>query len=172
MRKIRYVVAISLDGYIAGPNDEADWIPLDPEVNFGELWAQFDTLLMGRRTYEAAIARLGKKSIQGMKTFVVSRTLQQIDHPNVTMLSQLSPDWIQTLRKQSGKDIWLMGGGKLFRQLLEMREVDTVEVSIVPVLLGGGVALLPPPAQQTKLKLSSHKVYRSGLVSLIYNVQH
>ena len=61
MRKIRYSVAMSLDGYIAGPNGEADWIVIDPEFNFGELWAQFDTLLMGRRTYEAAIARLGKR---------------------------------------------------------------------------------------------------------------
>jgi dihydrofolate reductase len=172
MRKIRYGVAMSLDGYIAGPNGEADWIVSDPEFNFGELWAQFDTLLMGRRTYEAAIARLGKSAIQGRKIVVVSRTLQQADHPETTILSELTHERIQALRTQSGKDIWLMGGGEIFRLLLEMHEVDTVEVSIVPVLLGGGVALLPPPAQQTKLKLSSHKVYRSGQVSLIYDVQY
>jgi dihydrofolate reductase len=172
MRKIRYGVAMSLDGYIAGPNGEADWIVSDPEFNFGELWAQFDTLLMGRRTYEAAIARLGKSAMQGRKIVVVSRTLQQADHPETTILSELTHERIQALRTQSGKDIWLMGGGEIFRLLLEMHEVDTVEVSIVPVLLGGGVALLPPPAQQTKLKLSSHKVYRSGQVSLIYDVQH
>jgi dihydrofolate reductase len=172
MRKIRYGVAMSLDGYIAGPNGEADWIVSDPEFNFGELWAQFDTLLMGRRTYEAAIARLGKSAIQERKIVVISRTLQQADHPETTILSELTHERIQALRTQSGKDIWLMGGGEIFRLLLEMHEVDTVEVSIVPVLLGGGVALLPPPAQQTKLKLSSHKVYRSGQVSLIYDVQY
>ncbi len=88
MRKIRYSVAMSLDGYIAGPNGEADWIVIDPDVNFAELWAQFDTLLMGRRTYEAAIARLGKASFQTMKTFVVSRTLSQADHREVTILSR------------------------------------------------------------------------------------
>ena len=66
----------------------------------------------------------------------------------------------------------LFGGGELFRFLLEMRQVDTVEVSIMPVLLGGGVTLLPPPAQQAKLKLSGHKVYRSGIVSLVYEVQN
>jgi hypothetical protein len=100
MRKIRYAVAMSLDGYIAGPNDEADWIPLDPEVNFGELWAQFDTLLMGRRTYEAAIARLGKWSMQGLKTFVVSRTLRQADHPDVTILSELGRDCLAQTERQ------------------------------------------------------------------------
>jgi dihydrofolate reductase len=171
MRKIRYSVAMSLDGYIAGPKGEADWIVIDPEFNFTELWAQFDTLLMGRRTYEAAKARLGKASMQAMKTIVVSRTLQQTDHPEAIILSELNRNWVQVLRAQSGKDIWLMGGGEMFRLLLEMHVVDTVEVSIVPVLLGGGVALLPPSVRQTRLTLSSHKIYPSGLVSLIYEVQ-
>jgi dihydrofolate reductase len=172
MRKIRYGVAMSLDGYIAGPNGEADWIVSDPEFNFDELWAQFDTLLMGRRTYEATIARLGKSAMQGRKIVVISRTLQQADHPEATILSELTNERIQALRAQAGRDIWLMGGGEIFRLLLEMHEVDTVEVSIVPILLGGGIALLPHPAQETKLKLSSHKVYRSGQVSLIYDVQY
>ena len=172
MRKIRYGVAMSLDGYIAGPNGEADWILIDSEFSFAELWAQFDTLLMGRRTYEAATARLGEASFEGRKTLVVSRTLRQADHPRVTILSELSRDWLKALCAQSGKDIWLMGGGKLFRLLLEMGAVDTVELSVIPILLGGGVPLLPHPAQQTKLTLSGHKIYRSGLVSLIYDVQH
>jgi len=171
MRKIRYSVAMSLDGYIAGPNGEADWIVADPEFDFAGLWAQFDTLLMGRRTYEAAVARFGGKArFQGMKTFVASRTLRQADNPDMTILSDLTRDWIQQLRSQPGKDIWLMGGGELFRLLLEMQEVDTVEVSIVPVLLGSGVALLPSPAPQTKLKVASHKAYPSGFVSLVYEV--
>ena len=171
MRKIRYAVAMSLDGYIAGPKGEADWIVMDPEVNFGELWAQFDTLLMGRRTYEVAVARLGEAAFEGMKTVVVSRTMRHSDHPDITIIPEVTRDGMQKLREQSGKDIWLCGGGELFRVLLEMRQVDTVEVSIMPVLLGGGVALLAPPAQQAKLKLSGHKIYRSGIVSLVYEVQ-
>jgi dihydrofolate reductase len=172
MRKIRYAVAMSLDGYIAGPNGEADWIVRDPEVNFGELWAQFDTLLMGRRTYEAAVARLGEAAFEGMKTVVVSRTMRHSDHPDITIIPEVTRDGMQKLRDQSGKDIWLCGGGELFRVLLEMRQVETVEVSIMPVLLGTGVALLPAPAKQAKLKLSGHKIYRSGIVSLIYEVEN
>jgi dihydrofolate reductase len=76
MKRICYRVAVSLDGYIAGPNGEADWIVSDPEVNFAEIWAQFDTLLMGRRTYEPAASRLGEKAFQGVKVFVASRTMQ------------------------------------------------------------------------------------------------
>lgn len=78
---------------------------------------------------------------------------------------------MQALRDQSRKDIWLFGGGEIFRALLELRQVDTVEVSIMPVLLGGGVRLLPAPPQIARLKLSGHRTYGSGIVSLIYYVQ-
>jgi dihydrofolate reductase len=119
-----------------------------------------------------AVARLGKSSLQRMKVVVASRTLRSHDHPEVTILSEVNREVIQTLRAQSSKDIWLMGGGQLFNHLLHLHEVDTVEVNVIPVLLGAGVALLPPPAHQTKLKLTSHQVYPSGSVSLAYEVQH
>ena len=172
MSKIRYIVAMSLDGFIAGPNGEADWILMDPDINFAELWAQFDALIMGRKTYDAAKSRLGETFMQGMNTVVVSRTLSPADHPDLTVLSNLTRDHIQSLRAQSVKDIWLMGGGELFRSMLAMHEVDTVEVNIMPVLLGGGVALLPPSAHRSTLKLSGHRIYRSGIVSLVYDVQN
>ena len=170
-RKVRYCVAMSLDGYIAGPHGEADWIVMDPEMDFGKLWAQFDTLLMGRRTFEAAVARLGASAFQTMKVVVASRTLRPEDHPGITILSELTKSEMKKLRQQGKKDIWLMGGGELFRVLLEMDEVDSVEVSTVPVLLGAGVPLLPKTDQRTTLNLKSHKVYPSGVVSLDYEIQ-
>jgi dihydrofolate reductase len=111
MSKIRYVVAMSLDGYVAGPKGEADWILMDPDSNFAELWAQFDTLLMGRKTYDAAKRRLGETFMVGRKTVVVSRSLGP--SPNLTILSDITREHVQSLRAQSGKDVWLMGGGEL-----------------------------------------------------------
>lgn len=170
MRRIRYQVAASLDGYIAGPNGEADWIVADPEIDFAELFAQFDTFLMGRRTFEV-MAGAGQGAMPGVKTFVFSRTLRQEDYPGVTVVAEGVEETVTALRAEAGKDIWLFGGGALFRSLLEAGLVDTVEVAIIPVLLGGGIPLLPSPAGQTKLKLTGQKLYsKSGIVLLEYSV--
>jgi dihydrofolate reductase len=171
MRRIRYAVAMSLDGYIAGPNDEADWIIVDPDIDFSALYKQFDTFLVGRRTFEL-MARAGQGETPGMKTLVFSRTLRQQSYPGVKVVAEKLEETVDALRAEPGKDIWLFGGGSLFRSLLASRLVDTVEVAIIPVLLGGGIPLLPHPAKQTKLKLTSHKVYQTGTVSLEYRVQY
>ena len=169
MRRIRYQVATSLDGYIAGPKGEADWIIMDPDIDFRALYAQFDAALIGRRTFEVLTG--GKKkggAMPGMKTFVFSRTLRQRDYPKVTIVADKVEETVSALRTEPGKDVWLFGGGLLFRSLLDAGLVDTVEVAVMPVLLGGGVPLLPPPAKAGKLNLTGHKVYKTGIVLLEY----
>ena len=173
MRRVCYGVATSLDGYIAGPNGEADWILTDPEIDFREIYARFDAALIGRRTFEFMTG--GKKkggAMPGMKTFVFSRTLRPGDYPKVTVVAENAAETVAALRAESGKDIWLFGGGLLFRSLLDAGLVDAVEVAVVPVLLGGGIPLLPPPAGRAKLRLTGHKVYKqTGIVSLEYAVR-
>jgi dihydrofolate reductase len=170
MRRIVYSVAMSLDGYITGPNGEYDWIVIDPDIDFKEIFSRFDTLLMGRRTFEVAGGGGGKG---GMKTFVFSRTLRPADHPKVNLVADNQDQFLRELRGQPGKDIWLFGGGELFRSLLDARQVDGVEVAVIPVLLGGGIPLLPPPARQATLKLENSRVYpKTGTVSLDYTVEY
>ena len=168
MRRIRLSVAMSLDGYIAGPNGEYDWIVIDPEIDFAALMNQFDTALMGRKTYEAALKVGGALATEGMATYVFSRTLRQEDCPGVTVSGDIAGT-VAGLKAQPGKDIWLFGGGDLFRSMLALGLVDSIEVELIPVLLGRGLPLFPPPAEQTKLKLVRQYVYeQTGTVSLEY----
>src|SRR5688572_13684843 len=104
-RRVRYQVAASLDGYIAGPNGEYDWIVMDPDIDFTALAEQFDTYLMGRNTYEM-MKRDGH--MVGGDVFVFSRTLRQADHPGVTIVASDPEGTVLELKaRRSGKDIWL-----------------------------------------------------------------
>jgi dihydrofolate reductase len=170
-RRVRYQVAMSLDGFIAGPNGEADWIMVDPEIDFKEIYGQFDAMLIGRGTFEAMKGAGGSGSMPGMQVYVCSRTLRQEDYPGVTVADDPEPI-VTALRSMPGKDVWLFGGGSLFRSLAELHLVDTVEVAVIPVLLGEGVPLLPAPTKRIALSLIGHKRYaKTGIMSLQYAVQ-
>ena len=171
MRLVRYGGAMSLDGYIAGPNGEYDWIVMDPGIDFAGMMAQFDTFLIGRKTFEA-MARMGNdaKSTAGIQHIVFSRTLRPGDYPHVTISSD-AERVVTELRTTPGKDIALFGGGELFRSLLAAGLVDRVEVSLIPVLLGGGIPLLPSPAERATLKLRKQRVYeKTGTIGLEYDI--
>jgi dihydrofolate reductase len=113
----------------------------------------------------------GQATMPGVTKFVFSRTLRQEDYPKIKIVAGNLEEWVADLRAKPGKDIWLFGGGELFRSFLDAGLVDTVEVGIIPVLLGGCIPLLPAPATQAKLKLTSHKIYKTGIVGLEYAVK-
>src|ERR1700733_3106541 len=168
MRQLRYSVAMSLDGFIAGPKSEYDWIVRDLAFNFGALFRQFDTLLMGRRTFDVAQSQGSLLKSMRMKTVVVSTTLDAAQHKDVTILSSGVTEAVAALKAEPGKDIWLFGGGVLFRSLLDAGLVDSVELAVSPVLLGGGVRLLPE-GQRWPLRLADCKTFpNTGIVMLKY----
>ena len=113
MRRIRYSVVMSLDGYIAGPQGEADWITIDPEVDFTAIFSQFDTILVGRRTFDAMVTA-GRASMPGMKTIVFSRTLRQEDHPEVAIVMDGQQETLDALKAVPGKDIWQLDLATMF----------------------------------------------------------
>ncbi len=161
---------MSLDGYIAGPNGENDWIIMDPDIDFNAIFSQFDTLLIGRGTYEPMVES-GRTGMPGMKAYVISTTLRQEDHPDVTIINENVNERVAALREEAGKDIWLFGGGILFRSLLDAGLVDDVEVAIIPVILGEGIPMLPSALNHAKLQLTSHRIYeKTGTVLLTYTV--
>ncbi len=171
MRKVVYGGAMSLDGFIAGPNGEHDWIVMDPDIDFAALMERFDTFLIGRKTFEM-MRRMGGAAppTPGIRNIICSRTLRPEDCPHAT-LSADAERVVTELRTQPGKDIALFGGGELFRSLLAAGLVDELGVSVIPVLLGGGIPLLPPPADRARLELKKHRVYeKTGTVGLEYDI--
>ena len=169
MRQVSYCVAMSLDGFIGGPNGEYDWIPAEPEIDWAAFMNRFDTVLMGRRSYEAALA--GPGVMPGMQTFVFSRTLRAEDHPGVMIVNDDQvAETLESLRRAPGKEIWLFGGGDLFRSLLQQGEVDKIEVGLAPVLLGQGIPFLPSLDRIAPLRLTETRRYPSGILMLTYDV--
>jgi dihydrofolate reductase len=170
MRRLRYCVAASADDFIAGPNGECDWIVMDPTVEFESFFAEFDTLVMGRRTYEFT-RQGGGAAMPGMETIVCSRTMSAIDDPKIKIVADAA-ETVAALKATSGKDIWLFGGGGLFRSLLDAQLVDTIELGIMPVLLSAGVPLLPAGPRSPRLRLTESKSLPSGTVGLTYAIAY
>ena len=171
MRRVRYSVAASLDGYIADANGGFDWIPHDPTVDFAALFDPIDTVIMGRRTFDVMQAQSEPAWKPGTRVYVVSRTLAPEAAPGVTIVRENPVDIASSLRHETGSgEIWLFGGGQLFATLLAGRQVDAVEVAVVPVLLGAGIPLLASGVDRTALTLTRSHVYPSGIVMLYYSV--
>jgi dihydrofolate reductase len=137
MRRLRYQVATSLDGYIVGPNGEFDWIIQDPDIDFSKLFATFDTAVMGRRTFETTRKQTGG-AVPGLDVVAYSRTLRPTDYPDVTVIDSDPAKHVQSLKEKVGKDIWLFGGGALFRTFLQTGVVATVEAAVIPYCSGMG----------------------------------
>jgi dihydrofolate reductase len=168
-RRLVYQVATSLDGFIADAKGGYDWIVMDPDIDFGALFARFDALVMGRGTYE--VSGSAGPGFGSKKVYVISTTLDPKKHKKVTVVSKDVAATVTKLKQEPGKDIWLFGGGKLFRSLLEAGLVDRVELAVIPVLLGAGIPVLPGLDGVVSLKLDEVKKYpKSGTMMLCYDV--
>jgi dihydrofolate reductase len=104
-RRLRYQVAVSLDGFLAGPNGEYDWIVMDPSIDFTALYREFDTAVMGRKTYESLTAQGGHGAMPGLDVVVFSRTLPAAAHPGVRIVNDDPRDVVAVLKANPGRDI-------------------------------------------------------------------
>lgn len=163
-------IAASLDGYIAGPDDDLSWLFTDADYGFSNFFKGVDTLLMGRGTYEV-IRTFGEWPYPGKRTIVVSRSSGlEIETPATELYCGELPELLAKLSDQECHRVWLVGGGELVRSFLEQGLLDEISVSMHPILLGKGVPLFPGGFRRTLLLLKDTKSFEGGLVQLNYHV--
>jgi dihydrofolate reductase len=169
MRNVVLGLGISLDGYIARPNGNVDFLFMPKDYSMAPFFATVDTAIMGRKTLDAAL-QMGGGSFGGssMATYVFSHSKPAGERDGLVFINQSPAAFIRRLRKRSGKDIWLMGGGELARAFLKADLVDGLYLGIVPVLLGEGIPLFPSGFPQRDFTLVENKTYSKGLIALRY----
>ncbi|MDQ5844389.1 MAG: dihydrofolate reductase family protein [Acidobacteriota bacterium] len=175
MRKVVFGGANSLDNLFARKDDTVDWIMWSDEVAklMADYWKTFDTVVMGRRTYEVAL-RMGSGggAYPGMKNYVCSRTLKEKQDSGVEIVSEDAAEFVRKLKQQEGKDICIMGGGLLAKSLFEADLIDEIGFNIHPVLLGSGIPLFHEMKRQIDLELLDCKTFKNGCVVVTYRVKH
>jgi dihydrofolate reductase len=168
MRKVVLGLAVSLDGYIEGPKGEYDWCFTDQDYGLSAFFKKVDAIFMGRKSYEMAQSAGGQSPWKGMTTYVFSNTLKEVKGKNVKLISGNTTNTVKKMKEEEGKDIWLWGGADLTTSFINEGLIDEYWLSVHPILLGAGKSLFQGILERKKLKLKEHKVYETGLVSLIY----
>lgn len=177
MRKVILNLAVSLDGFIEGPNGEIDWCIMDDDMNFDAFLSGIDTMFYGRVSYDAwgnfqpdentsAAEKMMWQSIHSKNKFVFSHQQRQDD--KATFINSGIADKVTAIKKQPGKDIWLYGGANLIKTFIHSGLIDLYKVSVHPVVLGSGKPLFEDVKERIGLKLINTNVYRSGVVELTY----
>jgi len=173
MKKLKYHVATTADGFIAREDGSWDFFPSEGEhiADFIASMSSYDTVVMGRRTYEEGVKVGVTDPYPALDTYVVSRSLKKSPNERVKVIADNAVSVIRKLKEQEGRDIWLCGGGDLARTLFAEGLIDEVLIKLNPVLLGSGTPLVTHLGRPTPLELISTKVYRSGVVLLQYRVK-
>ena len=169
MRKIILFVAVSLDGYIEGPNGEFDWCFTDQDYGMADFFKRIDSLFIGRKSYELTLS-MGDEAMPGfpaLKEYVFSNTLTEVRPGEILVRGDIEKE-VKRIKQEPAKDIWLFGGANLTSTLLNLDLVDEIGVAVHPIILGSGKPLFQDIPRRVELELQDTKTYSSGLVSLTY----
>jgi len=170
MARIILNMAVTLDGFIARPDGGVEWCFTDQDYGFSAFRQTIGTILMGRATYEVVLS-FGELPYQGAECFVFSRNLKDSNSEHIRVLREIDPDYVRQMKAGRDRDIWLMGGGEVTGQFLELGLLDELQLAIHPVLLGEGIAAFGgysfPPE---RLKLVSTRTFNTGLLLAVYRI--
>ena len=166
MRHVHYHLACSLDGYIARHDHSVDWLPETGDYGIGDFYADVDTALIGRKSHDFMVKH-GQPTMPGITNYVFSRNPSPKEYEGVHWVKEDGVAFVEGLKKQEGKTIWLVGGVDLAKTFFDARVVDEISLTIIPILLGDGVPFFPK-TNETRLHLLEERKYEDGVVSLRY----
>lgn len=185
MRKLILLIHASLDGFVAGPNREMDWIKVDEELfDFvGKITDQADTALYGRTTYQMMESywptagdkpNASKHDIQhslwykSVAKVIISNSIKGSDIPKVQIISSDIPGQIQHLKQQPGKNILILGSPTASHSLMQYNLIDEYWVFVNPILIGAGIPLFKNINDKVNLSLVRTHIFSSGVIGLHY----
>ncbi|HEV7334294.1 MAG TPA: dihydrofolate reductase family protein [Flavisolibacter sp.] len=171
MRKLILGLAVSLDGFIEGPNGEYDWCFTDQDYGMSEFFKRVDAMFIGRKSYEL-MQSMGEDTVPGMpklKEYVFSTTMTEVKNDSVLIRDNVEEE-VKRIKNSPGKDIWLFGGASLTASLMNAGLVDEFWLSVHPIILGSGKPLFHGINGRVSLDLVHTKPYSTGLVSLTYRL--
>jgi len=166
MRKLVLYIATSLDGYIARSSGEFDWLFSDQDYGYTEFFAGVDTVLVGRKTYDQALG-FGEYPYKGTRGFVLTRTPRAPDE-NVTFVSGDLASFVSELKRESGRNIWLVGGAQIVAECVKHDLIDDFMLFVHPIILGEGIPLFAPGLPERPLQFVRSQSFSSGLVEVSY----
>lgn len=170
-RKVILYIAMSLDGYIARKDDGPEWLfdveRTGEDYGYGEFIKSVDTVIIGRRTYEKVMTMGVPFPHKDKQCYIITRTVRPAEG-NLTFYDKDLKQLVVSLKKKSGGSIFVDGGAKIVNALLRDGLIDDFIISIIPVILGGGIALFNGSGSEELLDLVSIKHFDSGLVQLHY----
>lgn len=171
MTKVTLYIAASLDGYIARSDGGIDWLSfLDTEgedYGYTAFYESIDAILLGSNTYEVGLG-FDEWPYPEKKSFVFTQRPLKSDREDVVFISETVKPALANIEAQGYKNIWLVGGGALINSFLQHSLIDEYIISIIPIILGGGIQLFPPPSPEEKLELINSKQYSTGLLQAHY----
>jgi dihydrofolate reductase len=169
MRKVKLSVANTLDNYIARPDGGFDWIFHDQDYGLGDFLSSVDVALIGRKMHDLMV-KMGRPNFPRMKNYVFSNTKTGRGEGGVEFVSEDVRSFMERLKTQPGKDIWLAGGGELALAFFEAQLVDEILLKMHPILLGNGIPLFAGKFPQTNLRLTKCREHNTGVLHLTYEV--
>jgi len=165
---------MSLDGYIAKPDGSVDWLEALPNPNqidhgYSAFYDTIDTVIMGRKTYDHILGFDVPWPYEKCATYLATResTFNPVT-PKTTVIQGEVGAATQSLKEGEGKDIWLVGGGKLVSYYLDAQMVDEMLIFVIPTIIGAGIPLFPSPLQENSFRLQTVEQYETGIALLHY----